>query len=105
MLSTHLKPAQRAKAREQLLETLARFPPLPVGHPSRKRLRGVDQTATRNARFPVLRLLCFRQPWRSHQAYNPPVASINFRSLLSLARPQEFVFSDLEQSILNSGYI
>lgn len=72
---------------------LAEFPPLPLG--SRKRSR-----TERHARFPVLRLLCFRQPWRD-EAYDPPVAMVDFARLLELQPPQELELSDVERCILD----
>ncbi|KZW01020.1 hypothetical protein EXIGLDRAFT_720066 [Exidia glandulosa HHB12029] len=82
---------------QRLMDILAKLPPLPIG--SRKRTRGSDATKVRHARLPLLRLLCFTEPWRSHEAYDPPVASVNFGRLLQLPPPVEFNMSDVENRI------
>ncbi|KZW00139.1 hypothetical protein EXIGLDRAFT_762003 [Exidia glandulosa HHB12029] len=82
---------------QRLMDILAKLPPLPIG--SRKRTRGSDATKVRHARLPLLRLLCFAGPWRSHEAYDPPVASVNFGRLLQLPPPVEFNMSDVEKRI------
>ncbi|KZW00137.1 hypothetical protein EXIGLDRAFT_722713 [Exidia glandulosa HHB12029] len=86
--------------REKLMTVLAKIPPLPIG--SRKRVRGSDNTKTRYAQLPLMRLLCFGQPWRVDEAYDPPVASVNFRRLLELPPPREIDVANLEKRILDS---
>ncbi|KZW01016.1 hypothetical protein EXIGLDRAFT_830423 [Exidia glandulosa HHB12029] len=84
----------------KLMDMLAKLPPLPLG--SRKRARGSDTTKERYAQLPLLRLLCFAQPWRVDEAYDPPVASLNFRRMLQLPPPEEIKLADVEKRILDS---
>ncbi|KZV97340.1 hypothetical protein EXIGLDRAFT_731045 [Exidia glandulosa HHB12029] len=85
---------------QRLMGILSKLPPLPIG--SRKRARASDTPKDRYARLPLLRLLWFAEPWRVREAYDPPVASVNFRHLLELPAPVEFRLGDLERTILES---
>ncbi|KZV84282.1 hypothetical protein EXIGLDRAFT_727440 [Exidia glandulosa HHB12029] len=81
------------------MNLLSKLPRLPLG--SRKRVRASDTTKDRYARLPLLRLLCFAQPWRSKEAYDPPVAAVNFRSLLDRPAPVEFSMAEVEKMIVD----
>ncbi|KZW00180.1 hypothetical protein EXIGLDRAFT_762042 [Exidia glandulosa HHB12029] len=85
---------------QKFMDILAKLPPLPLG--SRKRARGADTAKERYAHLPLLRLLCFAQPWRVDEVYDPPVASVNFRRLLQLPPPAEINMADVERRILDS---
>ncbi|KZW01004.1 hypothetical protein EXIGLDRAFT_830417 [Exidia glandulosa HHB12029] len=88
------------EAQERFLSALNKFPQLQLG--SRKRARGAEDPLARYARFPTLSLLCFKEPWRANESYDPPVASVNFTRLLQLRRPVEVDIAAVASRIMGS---
>ncbi|EJD42107.1 hypothetical protein AURDEDRAFT_186239 [Auricularia subglabra TFB-10046 SS5] len=79
-------------ARERFLSYLALF----QSRPSPSRGSKVP------SKFNTIHLLCFAEPYRSGESYDPPVAVINFGRLTQEAPPTEFILPAAAQSVEES---
>ncbi|EJD43858.1 hypothetical protein AURDEDRAFT_185422 [Auricularia subglabra TFB-10046 SS5] len=89
-------------AQEQFLAAVNSLPrvPLDVTIPRGK----PGQGRRRLAKFSTLRLLCFEQPFRD-EAYDPPVAVVNFDFLLQISEPPEFSFATIQSWISDAPVV